>query len=143
MLGLNCMRRVMIVLFALVLIVVAWLYLFTGTPRWGDKLNLKDTAVSSIELSWFSTNRTITVADQCAQVIRIMRNARRNPAAATPGFGTLMLHYADGTTNMFFLSPSDRIFGLELVGESGGYAISMREMLDAFANVGLLTKDRK
>jgi hypothetical protein len=55
----------------------------------------------------------------------------------------MTLYYADGTTNRFFLQPSGRHSGLEIAGESGGYAISMGEMLGTFESVGLLTKDQK
>ena len=89
------------------------------------------------------TNRTITSSGQCAQVIQTMGRARQFPVAATPCLGTLTLHYADGTTNMFYVSPSGRFAGLELVGKSGGYAISMGKMLRTFERVGLLTKDNK
>src|SRR4051812_4442083 len=119
------MRRAWIILLVLVLVGAAWVYFFTGTPPWGPRLALKDATTTSIDLLWFGTNRTITSSDQCAQVIRVMRKARRSPAVTTPIFGTLTLHHADGTTNTFCLSPSGRLSGLEIVGESGGYAIAM------------------
>jgi hypothetical protein len=119
------------------------MYLFTGTPPWGPKLVIKNGAAASIELSWFGTNRTIRTSDQCAQVIQVMRKARQCPVPASPAFGTLTLYYADGTTNRFYLQPSGRFSGLEFVGSSGGYAVSMSEMLDTFERVGLLTKDQR
>ncbi len=137
------MRRALIILLALVVVGVTWIYLFTGTPPWGPKLTLKDAAVTSIELSWFGTNRTIQASGQCAEVLQIMRQARRSPVPTSPAFGTMTLFYADGTTNRFFLQPSGRFSGLEIVDDSGGYAISMHQMLGAFENVGLLTKDTK
>jgi hypothetical protein len=135
------MRKVLIILLVLVVIVIAWIYLFTGTPPWGPKLKLKDTAVTSIELSWFGTNRTITASDQGAKVIQTMCKARQHHVATTPFLGNLTLFYADGTTNMFYLLPADRTAGLEISGKSGGYAISMGEMLRTFESVGLLTKN--
>jgi hypothetical protein len=137
------MRRALIILLVLVVVVVAWTYLFTGTPPWGPKLTLKDAAVTSIELSWFGTNRTIRASDQCAQVIQTLRKARQSPVPASPAFGTMTLHYTDGTTNRSFLQPSGRFSSLEISGESGGYAISMGEMLGTFESVGLLLKDHK
>jgi hypothetical protein len=144
--GASClirMRRAWIILAVLVLAAVAWVYLFSGTPPWGPRLALKDTAVTSIELHWSGTNRTISSSDQCAQVIQVMRRARRSSVATTPPLGTLTLHYADGTTNMFYLSPSGRFSGLQVVGGSGGYVISMGEMLGTLEDAGLLTRDRK
>jgi hypothetical protein len=137
------MRRALIILLVLVVVGVAWIYLFTGTPPWGPKLTLKDAAVTSIELSWFGTNRTIQASSQCAEVLQTMRQARQSPAVTTPPLGSLTLYYADGSTNMFYLSPSGRFSGLEIVGDSGGYAISMHRMLSTFESVGLLTKDTK
>jgi hypothetical protein len=137
------MRRALIILLVLVVVGAAWIYFFTGTPPWGPKLTLKDAAVTSIELSWFGTNRTITASDRCAQVIQTMRKARQHHVATTPFFGTLTLFYADGTTNMFYLLQSDRFSGMEISSESGGYAISMDKMLRTFESVGLLTKDQK
>jgi hypothetical protein len=137
------MRRALIILLVLVAVVVTWAYLFAGTPPWGPRLTLKDTAVSSITLSWLGTNRTIQASNQCAEVLQTMRQARQSPPVTTPPLGSLTLYYADGSTNMFYLSPSGRFSGLEIVGDSGGYAISMHQMLSAFESVGLLTKDTK
>lgn len=72
-----------------------------------------------------------------------MRKARQSPVPANPPFGTLTLHYVDGTTNMFHLQPSGRISGLELVDQAGGYAISMGEMLNTFESVGLMKRDQR
>jgi hypothetical protein len=141
--SLDLMRRALIILLVLVLVGVAWIYLFTGTPPWGPKLTLKGGAVTSIELSWFGTNRTIQASSQCTEVLQTMRQARQSPVPTSPAFGTMTLYYADGTTNRFFLQPSGRFSGLEIVGDSGGYAISMHQMLGTFESVGLLTKDTK
>lgn len=137
------MRRALIILSVLAVVGVGWAYLFTGTPLWGPRLTLKDAAVTSIELSWLGSNRTIGTPGQFAQVIQTMRKARQSPVPLSPAFGTLTLHYADGTTNRFFLQPSSRHAGLDIVGESGGYAISMGEVLGTFERVGLLPKDQK
>lgn len=137
------MRRAWIILLVLVLVGGAWVYFFTGTPPWGPRLTLNGTSATSIDLSWFGTDRTITSSERCARVIRTMARARQHPPATTPCLGTLTLHYADGTSNLFYLLSSDRFAGLELVGNSGGYAISMREMLGTLERAGLLTKDRK
>jgi hypothetical protein len=118
-----------------------WDIFFAGTPPWGPKLQLNDTAVTSIELSWFGTNRNITASDECAKVIQTMCKARQHHVATTPPLETLTLFYADGTTNVFYLSPANRTAGLEISGKSGGYAISMGEMLRTFESVGLLTKN--
>jgi len=137
------MRTAWKIVLVLVLAGVAWAYFQTGTPRWGTKLTLKDATVTSIELYWSSAHRTITASNQCAQVIQIMRKARKRPSPLTPPFGSLTLYYADGTTNRFFLQPSDRSSGLQLIDKSGAYVISMGEMLGIFERVGLLTRDRK
>jgi hypothetical protein len=139
----ELMRRALIILLAIVVIGSAWIYAFTGTPPWGPRLKLKDGAITSIELSWFGTNRTIQASSQCAEVLQTMRQARQSPVPASPAFGTMTLYYADGTTNRFVLQPSGRLSGLEIVGDSGGYAISMHQMLGTFESVGLLRKDAK
>jgi hypothetical protein len=141
--SLDLMRRALIILLVLVVVGVVWIYLFTGTPPWGPKLTLKDTAISFIELTWVGTSRTIQASNQCAEVLQTMRQARQSPVPASPPFGSMTLYYADGTTNRFFLQPSGRLSGLEIVGDSGGYAISMHQMLSTFESVGLLTKDTK
>ena len=117
-------------------------YLFTGTPKWGKPLSLKDGTVSSIELYWGGTTHRVKGADQCAPVVQTLREARQNPASSTPPYGTLTLHYADGTTNLFSLLASRRFSGLEIANDGAGYAISMPEMLGAFQRAGLLTKDQ-
>jgi hypothetical protein len=137
------MRRALLILFLLVVFGVAWAYLFTGTLPWGPRLTPRAGPLASIELSWFGSNRTITASDRCARVILTMRKARQSPVPASPPFGTLTLHCQDGTMNQFYLQPSGRFNGLELVGESGGYSISMGEMLDALKKAGLLTADQK
>jgi hypothetical protein len=136
-------RATTVFLLTLLLASIAWVYLFTGTPPWGQRLVIKDTAVTSIALHWVGTDRAITSSEQCAEVIRIMRKARQSPAPTTPAFGNLSLHYADGTTNTFYLSPSGRSWAMELAGESGDYAVSMGEMVGVLERVGLLRKDRK
>jgi hypothetical protein len=124
----------------MIVAVGAWIYFFTGTLPFGSKLALKNFPVTSIELFWFGTNRTISASNQCAQVIHTVQRARQSAVVATPLFGSLTLHYADGTTNQFFLSPSGRFSGLEIASSSGGYAISMGEMLGTFESVGLIPK---
>jgi len=143
LLDIILMRRALIILSVLVVVVGAWAYLFTGTPPWGPVFKPKDAVVTSIELSWLGTTRTIGASDQCAKVVQTMRKARQSLPPTSPSFGTLTLHYADGTTNRFFLEPSGRFSGLEFADESGGYAISMGEMLDTLESVGLLTTERK
>ena len=138
------MRKALLILAVIVVVVIVWAYLFTGTPPWGPKFTPKDAAVSAIELSWLGTNRTIRASNQCADVLQTMRKARHSRAVATPFFGSLTLYYADGSTNLFYLCPSDRISGLQITGESGGcYVISLGQMLDTFQSVGLLTKDQR
>ena len=138
------MRKVLVILAVVVLVVIVWAYLFLGTPPWGPKFTPKDGVVSAIELYWLGTNRTIRASNQCADVIQTMRKARQSRAVGTPCFGSMTLYYADGTTNLFYLSPSDRFSGLQIAGESGGcYVVSMGQMLDTFESVGLLTKDRR
>jgi hypothetical protein len=137
------MRRALKILLVLVAGVVAWLWLFTGTPPWGARLPLRDAAVTSIDLTWFGANHTITASAQCGQVIQTMRKARQSPAPMTPGLGTLTLHYADGVTNQYYLEPSGRSSALAIGNKSGGYAISMDEMLGTFERVGLLPKNEK
>jgi hypothetical protein len=137
------MRKALVILSVFVVVIVAWAYLFAGTPPWGPRLTLKDTAILSIELTWVGTSRTIQASNQCDEVLQAMRQARQSPVPASPPFGSMTLYYADGTTNRFFLQPSGRLSGLEILGDSGGYAISMHQMLSTFESVGLLTKDTK
>jgi hypothetical protein len=141
--SLDLMRRASVILLVFVVVIIAWAYLFAGTPLWGPRLTLKDKVVSSVELTWLGTSRTIQASNQCAEVLQTMRQARQSPVPASPPFGSMTLYYADGTTNRFFLQPSGRLSGLEIVGDSGGYAISMHQMLSTFESVGLLTKDTK
>src|SRR5258708_29845517 len=86
-------------LVAFILVGIAFTYFFVGTPRFGPKLVLKDTPVTSIELSMFSTNRTITGSNDCAQVLQTMRKARKGLVTTSPPLGNLTLFFADGTTN--------------------------------------------
>lgn len=137
------MRRALVIFSVIVAVVVVWAYLFTGTPPSGPRLTIKNGAISSIELYWLGTNRTIQASSQCAEVVETMCKARQHPVPASPAFGKITLHYADGTTNQFSLQPSGRFSGLEIVGDSAGYAISMGQMLDTFESVGLLTKDQR
>lgn len=139
----NQVKRALKILLVLLVVGGVWAYLFTGTPPWGPNLIIKDAAVAAIELSWIDTTQTVRSSDQCAKVLKAMRKARQSPVPASPGLGTLTLYYADGTTNRFHLQPSGRFAGLEIVNESGGYAISTGEMLDTFENVGLLKKHEK
>lgn len=135
------MRRVFIILLVLIIAGFVCAYFFTGTPLSGAKLTLKDSAIASIELDWFGTNRTISASNQIAHVIATMSKARQSRVPASPPFGSLIFQYADGTTNRFFLQPSGQLSGLEIVTESQGYAISMNEMLRTFEDVGLLKKN--
>jgi hypothetical protein len=133
------MRKALIILSVVVALGIAWIVLFTGTPLWGPKLKLQQTDVKSIDLWWVGTNRTISDSNQCASVVETMQKAARySQVGATPLFGTLTFHYADGTTNQFFLAQSGRFSALEISDGKAGYAISMDEMLRAFKSVGLL-----
>jgi len=133
-----------IALILLALLAIAWVYSDTGTPPSGTKLSFKaGSSVTSIELRWQYTDRTITASNDCARVIQVMSEARQCPIPASPAFGLLTLHYTDGTTNLFHLQPSGRFSAMELVGESGGYAISMGRILETFEGAGLLTRDQK
>jgi hypothetical protein len=140
MLSSGFVRRAFKIVSVVVAVVAAWIYFFTGTPPFGSQLPLKNIPVTSIELFWGGTNRTVSASNQCVQVIHTVQRARQSAVVATPLFGSLTLHYADGTTNQFFLSPSGRFSGLEIANSSGGYAISMGEMLGTFESVGLLPK---
>jgi hypothetical protein len=135
------MRRVLSILLVIIIMVVAWAYLFTGTPPWGPTFTPKNTNVASIELSWIGKTRTIQDSNQCAEVLRSMSKARQFPVATTPAFGHLIFHYMDGTTNQFFLSPAGRFSALEIANKEEGYAISMDEMLRTFHKVGLLGEE--
>jgi hypothetical protein len=111
-------------------------------PIWGVKIPLKEVPISSIDLHWGGAERSIGTTNKCASVIQTLRKARQFPVAATPSFGFLTIHYADGTTNQFYLSPSGRTFCMEIANHSGGYAISMGKMLGIFESVGLLQGER-
>ena len=137
------MRRSWRILLALALAGVAWVHIFTGTPVRGPQLALKDAPTMSIQLSWMGTHRTIRASDQCAQLIQTMRKARQSPVPLSPALGMLTLYYEDGTTNRISLQAAGRFSALEMVGESGGYAISTHELLGAFESVGLLTEGQK
>jgi hypothetical protein len=136
------MRKTLVILPILVLAFVVWVYLFTGTPPWGSKFTPPKNSISAMGLSWLGTNRMIQASSQCADVLQTMCQARESQAVATPPLGSLTIYYPDGTTNLFHLSPSERLFGLQISGERGGcYVISTHKMLDVFGRVGLLPKD--
>ena len=140
------MRTTWKVLIVLLLLVFALGYAFTGTPTFGRKVALRDAPVTSIELSWLSTRREIKASNVCSEVLHTLQKARDGgPVHLCPVFGTLIIHYADGTTNGFALMPGHRINRLDLVDVSGSgmYSISMGEMFGTLESVGLLTKDRK
>ena len=137
------LRRTWLILAVLALIAIAWMYASTGTPLRGSRLALNDTTPTSIELAWIDTRRTIRASDQCAQLIQTMCKARQSPVPLSPALGMLTLYYEDGTTNRFSIQASGRFSALEMVGESGGYAISTHELLGAFESVGLLTEGQK
>jgi hypothetical protein len=132
------MRRALIIALLLIVAGGAWVYFFTGTPILGAKLPLKDAPVASIELHWGDTAQTVSTSNECAAVIQTMRIARQFPATVTPSFGFVTIHYVDGTTNQWFLSPSGRFAALEMANHSGGYAISTRELTSTFEAVKLL-----
>ena len=134
------MRKAWKVLFVLLLAAVTWIYFFTGTPKFGRKLSLRDTAVTSIEFSR-STRREISASNVCAEVVHTIQKARVGGAVhACPSLGTLTLRFADGTTNRFHLMPGHGLNRLDLVDTSGLYSISTGEMFDTLERVGLLTK---
>jgi hypothetical protein len=137
------MRRTLIFLPVLVVVVVAlaYSYFFTGPPITGPRLTLKDVPVSSIDLCWFGSNRTITASARCAQVVQSMCKARQSPPPASIPLGTMTLHYSDGTTNSFDIE-NGGMFSVAISCDSGGYAISKREILNTFESVGLLTKEQ-
>jgi hypothetical protein len=133
------MRRTLIFLSVLV-VVVAMVYQFTGPPITGPRLTLKNAQVTSIDLDWFGSNRTITTPAQCAQVAQSMCKARQSLAPASIPLGKMTLHYSDETTNRFSID-DDGTFWLAISGGSGVYAISKSELLGTFERVGLLTKE--
>lgn len=136
------MRKAWKVLLVLLVAGVASAYLFIGTPRFGPTLALKDTPVTSIELSMFSTNRVITGSNECSQVLQTMRKARAGQVLTTPALGTLTLYFADGTTNRFYLQPG-RFSRLDLVNQSGSHSISLGQMFDTLERVGLVIRQER
>jgi hypothetical protein len=134
------MRKIAIALLIMALVIGAYVYYLTGTPTLGRNFAVKNTPVSSIDLVWLNTNRTITASNDCAHVIKTLCEARESPSPASPPLGTLTIHYADSTTDLIHLHPN-AFFTLEISDDTGGYAISMRKLLDTFKSTGLLTKD--
>jgi len=133
------MRKVWKVLLVLLLAAAAWIYFFTGTPKFGRQLALRDTPVTSIELS-MTTRREISASNLFAEVVHTIRKARDGgPVHACPSLGTLTFHFADGATNRFDLMPGHRLNRLDLVDSSGLYSISTSEMFGTLERVGLLT----
>src|SRR6059036_1796503 len=133
------MRTAWKFLSVLLLAAVAWIYFFTGTPKFGRKLALRDSPVTSIEFS-ISTRREISASNLCAEVVHTIRKARDGgPVHASPSLGTLTLHFADGTTNRLDIMPGHRLNRLDLVDSSGVYSISTREMFGTLERVGLMT----
>jgi len=130
--------------FLVVLLAAAvWIYFFTGTPKFGRKLALPDTPVTSIEFS-MTTRREISASNLCSEVVQLIRKAREGgPVHACSSFGTLTLHFADGTTNCFNLIPGHRLNRLDLADSSGLYSISTREMFGTLERVGLIAKDQR
>jgi hypothetical protein len=135
------MRKTFTIIGVLLLLGASWFYLFTGTPPWGPAFTPANTNIVAIDLLWGGTTRTCRNSNQCATVIQTMSTARRYPIAATPAFGSITFYFEDGTTTQFFLEPAGRFNALEIANKSGGYAISMGEMLNTFENSGLLTKE--
>jgi hypothetical protein len=133
------MRRAWKIAIGVVLAVVVWGIAFTGTPLFGRRLTLKESPVSSIELS-MNTHREITASNLCSQVLRTMRKARDGgPVHACPCFATLVIRYADGTTNRFDFMFGHRFNRLDMVDSSGSgmYSISTGEMFRTLETVGL------
>ena len=119
------MRRAFIIAAVLVLLILVWVVAFTGTPLPGRKVALKDPPVSSIELS-MSARHEINDPNFCAQVIQTMRKARDGgPVHAWPCLGTLIIHYADGTTNRFDFMPGHRFNRLDMADTSGWAHLSV------------------
>lgn len=141
--GPDPMRKIWTIGAGLILLAML-VFALTGTPLFGRRLVLRNAPVSSIELSMF-TRREITGSNACAEVLRTMSHARNGgPVHACPCVGTIVIHYADGTTNRFDFLPGHRINRLDLVDitGSGMYSISAGKMYGTLRNVGLLTKDR-
>ena len=137
------MRRGLIIAVVLIVLIVLGAVVFTGTPLLGRKIALKDTPVSSIELS-MSARREITDSNLCARVIQTMQKARDGgPVHTCPCLGTLVIHYADGTTNRFDFMPGHRLNRLDMVdisARSGMYSISLGEMFRTLRDVGLMER---
>ena len=137
------MRRALIILAVLTFGLIAWGYLYTGTPPFGRRLKLKDVSVVSIELTNISAPREISASNLCAQVVHTMQKARDGgPVHFCPFLGTLVIHYADGTTNSFVFMPGHRFNRLDMVDGSGSgmYSISWGEMFDTLQRVGLWSR---
>ena len=144
MLGVISMRKIWIIVVVVVLLAVVWGVAFTGTPLFGRRIALKDAPVTSIELS-MSARREITASNLCFQVLRTMLKAKDGgPVHLCPCLGSLVIHYADGTTNRFDFMPGHRFNRLDMVDISGSgmYSISMGEMFGTLESVGLMTRDR-
>jgi hypothetical protein len=138
------MRKALVIAVVVIFLVAVWGIAFTGTPLFGRKLVLKDAPVASIEFSMF-TRREITAPNLCAQVMQTMRSAKDGgPVHLCPPLGTLIIHYADGTTNRFEFMPGHRFNRLDMVDVSGSgmYSISMGEMFDTLERVGLNERGR-
>jgi hypothetical protein len=136
-------RKVWIIVGFAIVLATVWAFAFTGTPLSGHRLILKDIPVASIELS-MSTRHETTESNTCAKVLQTMRKARDGgPVHLCTSLGSLMIRYADGTTNRFDLMPGHRFNRLDMVdtsGHSGMYSISMREMFGTLESVGLKEK---
>ena len=135
------MSKARLIVAGVVAVMVVWAVFFTGTPLYGRRLELKETRISSIELSMLSgRERGIVASNLCAQVIQTMRNARDGgPVHACTCLGTLTIHYIDGTTNRFSFMPGHRFNRLDMVDTSGSgmYSISTGEMFRTLESVGL------
>ena len=137
------MRKAWKILATLLVAAGGWAYFFTGTPKFGRKLTLRDAPVASIELS-LATRREISAPNLCTQVLHTMRKARGGgPVHACPSLGRLTVHFEDGMTHRFKLMPGHRLNRIDLVDNSALYSISMAEMFGTFESVGLLTKDQR
>ena len=136
------MRRTSIIVAVVVCLIVVWGVTFTGTPRFGRSIALKEAPVSSIDFSMIS-RREITASNLCALVLQTMRKARDGgPVHASPPFGILVIHYADGTTNRFDFLPGHRFNCVDMVDISGAgmYSVSQSAMFSTLRRVGLMPK---
>jgi hypothetical protein len=134
------MRKGIIVVLGLLIAGSAGAYLFAGTPKWGQTLVLADKPLKSVELYWAGATHKVTDAGKCAEVAETLRSARQSPVSDAAAYGTLTLHFADGKADVFSLMASSRFSALEIAGNTGGYAISMNQMIHVFQAVGLMTK---